>query len=239
MADRIKKAFDYIHAEEKLKENTRACLQQKCCESHKKITLYSRYAISFCLVFLICTAGCSLFFIPVTYISVDINPSIELELNRFDRIIEIIPYNQDGAELVKNISLKYKKYDEAILTFLESSEVEPYLSEDAQISISVASEYEDKNTEIQSRVIERTRHNYGNVSCHSSSEEDMKNAHHAGMSFGKYRAFLELQELNPELTVEDVRDMSMCQIRDSIEHYSCDAEENESHCKDRCRHGKR
>ena len=52
-----------------------------------------------------------------------------------------------------------------------------------------------------------------NVHCAQGSQEELEAAHHAGLPFGKYRAYLELQALDPSVTVEDVQGMSMAELR--------------------------
>ncbi len=42
----------------------------------------------------------------------------------------------------------------------------------------------------------------------------MAAAHSSGLSYGKYRAFLELQSVAPDITPEQVQDMTMREIRD-------------------------
>ena len=48
----------------------------------------------------------------------------------------------------------------------------------------------------------------------------MHDAHEAGLSFGKYRAYLELKELDPDITPDDIRDLSMREIQDLIDSLS-------------------
>ena len=45
--------------------------------------------------------GTWLYFTPTMEISVDINPSIELGVNRFDRVISVDGYNEDGQALAQ------------------------------------------------------------------------------------------------------------------------------------------
>ena len=47
---------------------------------------------------------------------------------------------------------------------------------------------------------------------------------HAGLSCGKYRAFLELQRLDPDATVEEVRGMTMGELLRRIESLSPEGE---------------
>lgn len=231
---RIREAFDTVHAEEALKGRTRDFLHRRFYENKKRRILRAGYAVVCSLFLLLGIGGYTIYFTPVTYISIDINPSIELELNRLDRIIEVTPFNEDGAAAIKDLPLKNRRYDEGIVALLESRGMSAYLSGDANISISVASDYEERNARIQSRVMECTGERYGKVSCHASSGEEIRSAHHAGLSFGKYRVFLELQLENPELTVEDIKGMSMREMQELMEEEPCAGTDHAGHGK----HGK-
>ena len=48
----------------------------------------------------------------------------------------------------------------------------------------------------------------------------MEEAGELGLSWGKYQAFLALQALDPSVTPQEVRDMSMREIRDRLEELS-------------------
>lgn len=45
----------------------------------------------------------------------------------------------------------------------------------------------------------------------------MEAAHEAGLSYGKYMAYLELQALDPDVTPQEVQGMNMREIRNRIE----------------------
>lgn len=229
---KIKEIFDAVYAGEELKAHTREHLHRRFYEKQGKSLFRAGYAVVCSLFLLFGIGGYVFYFKPVTYISIDINPSIELELNRIDRIIGVIPYNEDGAAAIKDLPLINRKYDDGIIALLESRGMSAYLSEEADITISVASEYEDKNAAIRARVEACTGERYGNVHCHASSGEELQDAHHADLSFGKYRAFLELQAENPDLTVEDIKGMSMREIQEIMAGTSWNGKEaggNEGH----------
>ena len=44
----------------------------------------------------------------------------------------------------------------------------------------------------------------------------MEQAHEAGLSYGKYKAYLELQALDPTITVVEIQNMTMREIRDLL-----------------------
>lgn len=227
MNETWKKAFDQIHAEPELKEHTRAYLKEKVYRTSARHASHIRRlaaASVFCLF--LCAAGvCYLFFTPVTYISVDINPSLELGLNCFRRIISVEGYNDDGASLADSLDLKYLDYMDALDRILKSDTIETLLAGDNVLSLTVAGESETQNQEVL-QGMETSVSGYSNVHCHSGDMEEVHEAHSCGMSFGKYQAFLILQELDPSVTSEDVQDLSMHEIWSRIRQLSGDSSDS-------------
>ena len=77
-----------------------------------------------------------------------------------------------------------------------------------------------------------------NIYCYYIKAEEVENAHEAGFSCGKYKVFLEIQELDPRITAKEVKNMSMKEMRDLLKELSgTDQEKPEPHEK-RKRHGK-
>ena len=42
---------------------------------------------------------------PTAFVDIDVNPSIGIELNRFDRVVSARAYNEDGAELLEGVDV--------------------------------------------------------------------------------------------------------------------------------------
>lgn len=59
-----------------------------------------------------------------------------------------------------------------------------------------------------------------NAVCYSGNSEEAREAHDCGLSLGKYRAFLELKELDPNITPEDIQGWSMKEIQNRISELS-------------------
>ena len=55
--------------------------------------------------------------------------------------------------------------------------------------------------------------NVGESLCYQASPETAESAHSTGLSCGKYRILLELQQLDPNITPEQVRNLTMKQLR--------------------------
>lgn len=65
---------------------------------------------------------------PVSYVSLDVNPSIEYTLNAFDRVIEVEAVNEDGQTILANVEdLNNLKIEEAITETVEQLTQEGYL----------------------------------------------------------------------------------------------------------------
>lgn len=222
MDNRIYKAFDSIHAEDELKRNTRAYISQKLQKRYPRPFFHMKYGVPAlcCLFLMLGFAGYRFYITPVAAISIDINPSIELEINPFDRIVSTKSYNDDGARMIEHLNLKHLKYEDAVTRLLENEELEKYLQKDSLIRIAVTSEQESKSTEIQKHISSCAGNRHGRVKCHTGNIEDVEAAHKAGLSFGKYGAFLELQKLDPSVTVEDVQGLTMRQIQDLIDSHT-------------------
>ena len=67
-----------------------------------------------CLFMLIGFGGYRLYFTEASVISVDINPSLELNLNPFDRVISVKGYNKDGENPAEEADVKFMDYKEAL-----------------------------------------------------------------------------------------------------------------------------
>ena len=114
MYDRIKEAFDQVTASEELKSQTKAYLAQKS----RRPRLVIPAAIV--AVFLLLCGGYYLYFIPTATISIDINPSLELSINRFDRVISVEGYNSDGKMLADTLDIRFMNYQDAITELMEN-----------------------------------------------------------------------------------------------------------------------
>lgn len=216
MNDRIKDTFDKIHAEDELKNHTKEFLLKKT-HSYKKRTFFS-YKPQFAIVcFLFLLIGISYtYYTPVITISLDINPSIELRINRLDKVIAADAYNEEGAVILSSLNIYHQDYIDALNKILEDNYIKPYLTKEQLTTITVFGKNQKKCDQMLANVTSCTA-SYQNVCCSLGRPEEVAKAHEAGLSFGKYRAFLEFQALDPEITTEDVQGLSMRQIRDKID----------------------
>lgn len=227
MNNAFKELFGPIRAEEDLKERTKAFLARET-RSYAKAPAarrrYPVYAACVCLLFLL-LGGRWLYFTPTAEISIDINPSIELSVNRFDRVIAVTAFNEDGQELSRELDVKYKDYAQAVEQVLHHDSVAALLSGGEVMSITVVGPDGHQSAKLLSGV-EACAAGQNNIDCYSARPEEAAAAHEAGLSCGKYRAFLELQRLDPDITPEAVQGMTMREIRDLIDRLSAGSDDD-------------
>lgn len=161
------------------------------------------------------------YFTPTAEISIDINLSIELSVNRFDRVIAVTGFNEDGQELSSELDVKYMNYIQAVEQVLRHDSVTALLSVGEVMAITVVGPDGRQSAELLSGV-ETCTAGQGNIDCYSAQPEEAATAHEAGLSCGKYRAFLELQLLDPNITPEAVQGMTVREIRDMLDRLSPD-----------------
>lgn len=233
MKDRVKEAFDNIHTEEVLLDSTKKLLykriEEEALQKRRKkrfFPVYKRWipAISCFAFVLLFATGYQICFATAAVISVDVNPSIELNINRLDRVIAVKSYNEDGDNLADSLKVQYMNYTEALEEILGNEALQKYLSsEEDMISIAVVTDDEKKGEQVLADVEECTANN-DNTYCYQADQEEVEAAHAAGLSYGKYRAFLLLQQLDPNITTEEIQGMSVREIRDWIDDLSGEEE---------------
>ena len=124
MDERIKEAFEQVQAESGLKDRTKAYVSRKTGGYRRKGTAkYKVLASAFACVALLLFGGYWLYFTPTVEISIDVNPSIELGVNRFNRIVSLESYNEDGQALLDSLDVKYMDYSDAVTQIIESEDI--------------------------------------------------------------------------------------------------------------------
>lgn len=217
--NKLELAFGQIHAGDDLKRHTEEFLYRRTHGyAEKKAPRVRRLAaVGAVCAALLCFGlfGGWLFFTPVSAISIDINPSLELGVNRFGRVVAVEPFNEDGRALTETLDLRFIDYTTALNVLLEDDRVQCYLKRNESMSIVVICDNEEESGKMLAAVRNCAGHR-GNIHCHAENSSCSADAHAAGLSCGKYRAFLELRELDPSVTEEDVRNMTMREIRERI-----------------------
>ncbi len=129
------------------------------------------------------------------YLSIDVNPSIELGVNEKMQVIEMTGFNKEGKKLISRLS-GWKKQDAAQLTktLLIEMKKSNLLKEHNQVIFSTV-----RTEEVKKEAEERLQKNINEikaaihsqsleVTVYSGTKQELKKAHQLGITAGKYQA---------------------------------------------------
>lgn len=228
MNNKIHDALDTVRASEALKASTKEYLRhgtQKRAVRKYRPAVYKTVLAACAMLFLVIgIGGYSFLQTPVSYVSIDVNPSIELALNRFDRVLSATAFNKDGEAVLEGLSVKGKTYTQAIDQILACANMQSYLTGEADLVFTVAAGDGDKGNELLTGIENCSgsiKHD-GHGVC--ADMETVASAHHNGLSLGKYTAYLKLAQYDSTVTVEDCHHMSMAQIHGLIREHESEQE---------------
>lgn len=215
MTDRIRQAFDGITAGQELKDKTRERLAQAVGRQAGRARMRRRLALAAaCLA--LCVGGAWLYLVPTVRIGVDINPSLELGVNRFDRVVSVKGLNDDGRLLAGQLDVRFDECTEAVEKILRNETVASLLAQDEVLSVTVVGEREDGQCQSVLAGVKACLQGHRNTHCAYMDEQQAQQARECGLSCGKYQAFLEAQALGASLTPEQAGEMSMRELRELI-----------------------
>ena len=178
------------------------------------------------LVSILAGAGWHLWQQPAAFVGVDVNPSLELTVNAFDRVVKATAINDDGAAVLDALSLEGRSYEEAFATLMDSEAMAPYLAEDAFVDVNITTQDNALASELQAQSDAVLAGHPYQGACHHADEATREAAAAAGMGVGRYRAACELAELDDSVSVDDCAAMTMRELHDAIDHLCEDETHN-------------
>ncbi len=157
---------------------------------------------------------------PVAYVSLDINPSIELGVNTFDQVVSAEAYNEDGQKVLEGIALINSDINKAVDKVISSAISEGYVKEDGSsgIEITTSSDKENVANKIDQTAKEAANDalDDNNVNATVETEkvalERRDEARKLGITPGKLNLIQKLQELDPTISVDDYKSSSVKEI---------------------------
>lgn len=218
MDNRMRVAFDQVHASQELKARTRAQVLQAMEAQRKPRAVWKPIcALAACLLVVVLgLGGYHLYFTPTSVISIDINPSLEVDVNRLGRVIALHGYNEDGEEFAASLDVLHQNYQQAVDEILNSDTIVDCLNEGGFLSVSVV-ELSGNQGEKITQYVSGCTSGHHNVSCSTISSEEAHEAHHVGLSYGKYEIYAQIVAYNPDFTPEEANEMTMRELRDLLD----------------------
>ena len=174
------------------------------------------------------------------YVTLDINPSVEMAVDADETVLQLYGLNEDGRRLVEGVAYKGKRVADLAAELIDRAERMGFVSPEAEPEIVVATvpvrtvsnEIKDEKdataavSELQDRVaedvaatvkkkLEETRRPTATIIVRSVPEEVREEALKVGMSAGKYAIYLEAAAKQPEneaLTPETFKRRSISEL---------------------------
>ena len=172
------------------------------------------------------STGVYAYYTPYSYVSVDINPSLELSVNRFDKVIDVHAFNEDAQKLIDtSANIKNKGIDIALEQIIDNAADKGYLKKNAEnsvmIVVSSSSKKEeaaltDKISKASTAAMSKVSSSY-EVILEKTQVESFKKAHKDNISPGKVILANEFKEAKPELNEEEIKQMPLQQAIKQIE----------------------
>ena len=90
---------------------------------------------------------------PIGTVRMSINPEVEIDVNRFDRVVALEGENDDGRRLIENFAYYGRTVDEVSDDLADRAEDQGYLEDGGRIEISVESDDEGWKTATEDRLV--------------------------------------------------------------------------------------
>ena len=135
----------------------------------------------------------------VAYVSLDINPSLELAVNNKYKVLEATALNKDGDKLLQGVSVHGKPIAEAVDALIKAAEEMHYLSPDGQDQVLVclapaqsSQNYDQKLlSNIDTKLAELEKTKAAKIKIVGTTDIQHREAQQVGMSAGRYTLWKE------------------------------------------------
>ena len=197
-------------------------------ERKKHMNRILKYAFVPVLLFAIIIGSFMVYNNPSTYVSIDINPSIMLTVNRFDKVIKVESLNDDAKKLTENMHLYGMDVTDATTKITDKAIELGYIDEQIDNNVVLISTY-CNNTEKQNKLQQQLHQNLNDsfnkkgigslIIDMELTEEDAQKANEYGVSEAKVLFVKKAIEENPELNFEDLIYLPTREIAKYIDEY--------------------
>lgn len=235
--NRFQSTLNQIKADQKLINKTELYLKDKLAKSQKSEIIQFPKCRSISAKNLV-KAACILFILfggsvgsyigyktPVSYISLDINPSIELGINVFDKVVTVKGYNPDGKKVLNRINVLGNDIRVAVNTVVISANENGFIDNDGTTVISLTSETDntkkarelENEAEIGANSALREKGKTAVIVKGNVSKEFSNDAREQDITPGKLNLIENLQAVDSNASVDEYRFAKVKDIMQSIE----------------------
>ena len=153
-------------------------------------------------------------------IYIDINPSVALKLNRFDRVIGVEYLNDDAKNLLSNVKLVGCNSTDALTTVITACDTAGYVKSNSEIYISAAAKNDESSEKTLQKLkghaetMREVKDESCNINTYKAKKNDKKDYEKESLSPAKYELISEIIEADGSYTIEMLKNKSMKELRD-------------------------
>lgn len=154
-------------------------------------------------------------------VSLDVNPSVEIQVNRKDEVLEVVPLNEDGRKVIGDMDFAGSDLDVTVNALIGSMLQNGYLSELANsILISVENDDAQRGAQLQEQLTQeinnllQTNSFSGAVLSQTVSDDSAlrDKAEQYGITLGKAQLIQQITEENSRYTFADLVPLSINEL---------------------------
>lgn len=175
------------------------------------------YAAAAAILFMSIGSGTYAYCMPYGTVSLDVNPSVEYTINRFDRVLSASGVNDDGSVILDGLDKKeilHKNIDVAIDNTLKQIKAEGYLTDEDNYVVVSANMKKDERADRLLTELDNVVENHDGLTAVpiKASMEDIEKAHGMGMTAGKMKVVNMLDDISDTNIDDTWRDRSITDI---------------------------
>ncbi|WP_411170056.1 hypothetical protein ACH36K_06065 [Clostridium sp. MB05] len=143
---------------------------------------------------------------PTDYLTLDINPSIKLTTNRYNKVLEVESLNSDGEAISKDLKVKNKSVKDAIKLLVESATDNGYIVKNDDNAVMITSTSDEVLNDAEVGVEEGLKEEEivnTEVIKENINKERFEEAERLGISPGKVNLIQKLQAVSPDVTLDE------------------------------------
>ena len=171
------------------------------------------------LALMICVGSIGLYNENFQTVYIDINPSVALKLNRFERVIGVEFLNEDAKALLADTRLVGCDAKEALQTVISACDSAGYVKENSEIYISASAKEEKSSQKLLEKLKghaetmrEEDSETYA-VNTYNAKKGEKKDFEKESLSPAKYKVIKEIIDEDGGYRIEDLKGKPMDELR--------------------------
>lgn len=223
----VKEAFGEIHVPDSVKKRALAAIErERKGRARGRLRAVSRMrvlAAAACFALVACIAGCAWTFVtPSACIDIDVNPSVELRVNRFDIVVGCDARNDDGRSAIDAVNCLWRPYADVAADL--DGVMRSIAGEGSVVEVAIDCA-DDAQYEALANASGKHFGAGGETHCIRTSAEECAQAHEAGMGVAKFRMYRSLRDAGVDISQEECAASSMRELRDLAADHGVDSDD--------------